>query len=671
MLYLTSRSCLVVAVSGALIALGILLRRSSDQSGFSLQTKIESFTWSHTPSAILVLLGYAIEGAGGCIQVLSGYVALQIGSVSGQRLLLFNTTDRSVSTVFHNSYWQSIDWTFFMTSIVVIVYPAIKVAAAGLYTHFFGESVFTVDIEIDQSLITNLNRVVVKDITRSVLRRSSNTLAQWTLVPQMQFPSPSGTRGSLIFSNLTSNSLSSGAGKAMDLGGLLSVNVPAIQVNINCSAYTAEDFQVIREGGVVRILCKSHGCRRYFPEMMKNTTDHDPAFVSAWSGGLNVSAAPRCSYAAFTSSRIQNLTDPEDYGFAPISGVYMKIDDYGPNQMSPSHRLNLTPKAIAGYSCVRSLDKVNVNVTFARTIQSDLEGTSLLSANVATFDERSISPVIDPSLYDNSNVSINHPFSSCISSSNMTCESSLDWIAPVESAWLNDSPDMMPYEGTNTFIDLTAAARLQYEPGNVPSMERLFEPELLLEAAKQAYTLLVTQLINQLRPLALEIGNSTVERTATVSQQSLRAVQSRNATIVLIILLGVVLACIAFALCRVPFKPVVAKAPNSIAAQASLLAGSNLVRRLKEEGVNSVTATNIWNEEIFSLGWWDPDGRQVEEGMQEARWGIDIGVARLRNTLDAGPKTLRGERLNNVASTGKQTWIRRIFGVKRHEKQKD
>ena len=652
------------------MALGILLSRSSSRSGFNLQTKSESLAWSYTPSSILVLLGYAIESAGSRTQALSGYVALQIGSVTGQRLLLFKTTDRSASKVFYRSYWQSINWTFFAVSIVVIIYPAIKVAAAGLYMNYLGKGVFAINIEIDQSLVTNLDKVFVSDTLRTVLLSTSVTLARWTLESHMHFTLPSGTGGSLIFSNLTSNSLSSSAGKALDLGGSLSVNVPAIQVNINCSAYNAEDFQVIREEDVVRVLCKSHGCRRYFPEMMKDTTDHEQTFLPLWRDGFNLSAYPGGSYAVFISSQMQNLTDPEDYGFAPINGVYMKIDDYGPNQMSPTHQLNLTPNAIASYSCVRSLDKVNVNVTFTRTIQSNLEGTSLLSANIATFDKQSMSPANDLPPYDKANVTINYPSSSCASSANMTCESSTDWITPDGAAWLKSPPDIMPYEGSSTFLDVTAATQLQYELSDAPSMERLFEPENLIEAAKEAYIIFTIQFINQLRSIALEIGNNTVHRTATVSQQSLRAVQSRNITIVLIILLDIVLACIIFALWRVPSKPVVAKAPNSIAAQASLLAGSNLVHRLREKGVDSVMATNIWNEEVFSLGWWDPNERQIEEGMREPRWGIDIGVARLRNTLDAGPKSLQGGRPDKAASTGRQAWIRRVFEMARGEKQK-
>ncbi len=59
------------------------------------------------------------------------------------------------------------------------------------------------------------------------------------------------------------------------------------------------------------------------------------------------------------------------------------------------------------------------------------------------------------------------------------------------------------------------------------------------------------------------------------------------------------MVCIIFTLWS---KLVIAKAPNLIVAQASLLAGSNLVRRLREESVNSEAETNIWHEEVSA---WD------------------------------------------------------------------
>jgi len=627
MLRIAPRICLMVAITGTVVALGILLRDSNDQSGFGAQTTFKNLGWTYTPSAILVLLGYAVDGASSCTQAVSSYMALSRGSVNGRKSLLFNAADHSPFAMFSYRYWQNIRWTFFTSSMIVIVYPAIKVIAAGLYIHSLRHHMFTATVEIDQSLMANLDKVSVTGMLQRQLDGMGNMYGTWTLTPQMEFPSPSGSAGSLIFSNLTSDSLSSEVSQALRHGGLLTATVPAVQVEVNCSAYTSEDFQVVRVGSIVRVLCKSQGCRKYFPQ------DDDshvlPADIPLWRGAFNISAHHNLSYYGYIRNFDWVGSDPEVYGLATISGFFMQVDDYGPSAIQ---RFNMTPKAIAGYSCVRTFNKVNVNVTFARAIQPNLRGTSLLSTNIAGFDDQSILPANDLSTYSSDNVTTKYP-QNCVLSSNPTCEASISSILPTTFTWGdNITPDsLQTFDGSSGFLGLLAATQLA---SNTSSLEPLFEPEHLQAAAKEAYIMFSAQAVNQLRHLTSHIGKSTVRRTATISQQSLRAVQSRDATVALIVLLGVIFGCMVLAFWRVPLKPVVAKAPNSIAAQASLLAGSNLVRRLREEGVSSVAETNIWNEEVFSMGWWTTDEPQSEEEAPQERWGIDIGVARLRNTLE-------------------------------------
>lgn len=416
----------------------------------------------------------------------------------------------------------------------------------------------------------------------------------------MKYPSR-GIAGSLIFSNLTSNSLSSEVSQALSHEGLLTATVSAVQVEVNCSAYTSENFQVVRVGTIVRIVCKSQDCRKYFSQL--NESHALPAGVPLWPEGFNISACPNLSYYEYISNVDEFASDPEEYGLATISELFMQVDDYGFNVTSAIQRFNMTSNAIAEYSCVRTFNKVNVNVTFARAIQPNLRETSLLPTNIAGFDNQSILPANDLPTYSNNNVTMSYS-QKCIFSQNLTCEAFTSSILPDTSSWNDDitSHSMLAYDEVTGFLELLAATQLQYQASNNFSLEWLFVPEHLQETVKEAYIMFSAQAINQLRRYLSDIGNSTVRRTATINQQFLRAIQSRYATVVLIVLLGIILECIVLAVWRVPSKPVVAKAPNSIAAQASLLVGSNLVRRLREEGVKSVAETNIWNEEVFSMG---------------------------------------------------------------------
>ena len=417
----------------------------------------------------------------------------------------------------------------------------------------------------------------------------------------MEFPPPSDSAGSLIFSNLTSHSLSSEVSQALCHETLLTATVPAVQVEVNCSAYTSEDFQIVRVESIVKIRCKSQNCRKHFPQ---NDESHVlPAELPLEPESFNISAYLDSIYYGYVRNFDKVESDPEMYGLVTISELFMQIDDYGLNVTSAIQRFNITSKAIAEYSCVRTFNKVNVNVTFARAVQPNLRGTSLLSTNIVSFDKQSILSANDLPTYSNNNVNISYP-QKCVSSPNLTCEASTSSILPDDVMWSDMTlSSMLAYDESAGFLGILAATQLQYQASNTSWLERLLEPEHLQEAAKEAYTIFSAQAINELRSWDSHTGKSTVRRIATINQQSLRAVQSRDATVTLIVLLSIILGCIVLAFWRAPLKPIVAKAPNSIAAQVSLLAGSNLVRRLREEGVKSVTETNIWNEEIFSKGW--------------------------------------------------------------------
>lgn len=108
MLRIASRICLMIAITGTVMALGILLRDFNSQSGFDAQTTFKNLGWTYAPSAILVLLKYAVEGASSCTQAVSSYMTLSRGSVSGRKSLLFNAADHSAFVMFSYGHWQNI-----------------------------------------------------------------------------------------------------------------------------------------------------------------------------------------------------------------------------------------------------------------------------------------------------------------------------------------------------------------------------------------------------------------------------------------------------------------------------------------------------------------------------------------------------------------------------------
>lgn len=635
-----SRTCLIGTITGVILAVGIVLRFSMLSSGFDAENMLTSLAWSYVPNAILVLLGYAIQGTVTCAQAWASYAMLRRGSAIGQKSMLSNPAEYSAFSIFRRTFWKASDWALAATYLVAVIIAVVKIIAAGLYTHLLFQHSISATVGIDQTLVTNLDQLSTGSSEQIAYGNMADAFAAWTHNQDMHFPSPSGAEGSLVFSNLTSRPLTSEVGRALGRGGALSVTIPAIQVEVNCSAYGNDDFQVVREGSIIRIMCKSQTCRRYFPAMNSSFANtygqpQTPA-VTGWQNGFKLSSdAMSERYTGWVGGFLQGFTDPEDFNHAPISGVFMKVIDYGPNGTSSVPRINLTVAAIAGYSCTRLLRKVNAKVFFTRKVETDFEGKSMLPAGISSFDAQSVLPAEDLPPYDTKNVSMNFPHT-CVSASNNTCGSSTSWITPT---WSDGGASSME-ELTETIREtdftnvLAAASEVLKQSSNAPFGENLLDPRQLPSIAKEAYIVFTTQFINALRPLARKVRDDEVQRTATVTQQSNRVVQSRDITIALIVLLALILGCVVLILWRTDTKPITAKAPNSIAAQASLLAGSNLVRRLKEDDVSFVAATNLWNEEVFSMGWWAPDEPQTTEEVREARWGIDIGVARLRNNLE-------------------------------------
>ena len=103
-----------------------------------------------------------------------------------------------------------------------------------------------------------------------------------------------------------------------------------------------------------------------------------------------------------------------------------------------------------------------------------------------------------------------------------------------------------------------------------------------------------------------------------------RLVQSKLFTCILQTLLAVMWLCTTIALVLFDAKDLLPRNPCSIAAQASLLAGSKFLD-LIPAGAENATAEELMQmtpfvDHEFSMGWWDDDngGR---------RFGVDIGRA--------------------------------------------
>ncbi|KAK0663042.1 hypothetical protein DIS24_g1526 [Lasiodiplodia hormozganensis] len=179
-------------------------------------------------------------------------------------------------------------------------------------------------------------------------------------------------------------------------------------------------------------------------------------------------------------------------------------------------------------------------------------------------------------------------------------------------------------------------------PDGVPSEELVQDGEKLVSRVEKVFAQVMAQLLNKER---VWLGNGTAEAsrkkrdtnelTGTILYTArTRLKQSPISTRILEALLAIMFICAALSAALLDTNRVLPKNPCSIAAVATLLAGSELLasiprgaewmsdKQLKERGV--------FEGKVYSMGWWggsvgDSDGSISSSGGR--RFGIDIGTA--------------------------------------------
>ncbi len=305
-----------------------------------------------------------------------------------------------------------------------------------------------------------------------------------------------------------------------------------------------------------------------------------------------------------------------------LSCLFGKIDA---TEAADDKASNLTwrinPTAMAAVSCSGRFKKVDVNVTFAQQAKRDHRRASFLPTAVTAYDRSSAVEAVDQAPYD----------------SNLT-----DWIKPGtfprnapkpgdHVVWSGSALPQLDFNvGTGFELNNFWNALVTRERANGGDVEALLDPGHLAEVTRDLYTIYCTQLINQLRHRARARGSNTVRRIGSVTQQAVRVHQDALATIFLQVTLVIIGTCVVVTFWRFPTKAIVPKAPNSIAAQVSILAKSQFVQTLREEEVISVKTTNVWDRFRFSMRWWSSrqalsssSSSSSSSSNHKGRWGID------------------------------------------------
>ena len=208
-------------------------------------------------------------------------------------------------------------------------------------------------------------------------------------------------------------------------------------------------------------------------------------------------------------------------------------------------------------------------------------------------------------------------------------ESSVDYY----SDWFPSIVDLADgFQPLNRSTDLFTPffQAVVYGKDGVPAIE-LKNNTKLIEALEHVYRQFAAQILNvnlrnstySIPPNRSNVPNGTWPASIKASQA--RLVQSARSTRLLQAILGILLLCAIVVFFTMDARRVLPKPPYTIAAVASLLAGSRLIsehERFFPPGIEWYTNKEleryeIWQDELFRMGWWDEkDG--------ERRFRIDV-----------------------------------------------
>ncbi|KAB2576476.1 hypothetical protein DBV05_g4813 [Lasiodiplodia theobromae] len=666
----------IAATLLVMAALALLMALSRARDGICRDTPSVSDAFAFVPTVVLLILGYACSGIDGAVRMMAPYKSLWKGSSGRKQPLLFNFRDYPSIMAPIRAIRNGLGLAVAVSSAVILIIPAIKIVTAGLYTVTLVQTTYNIQPIVDTSLVDHLEDTfslspdtssetysylsnygvdLTMDLNANV--QTASQFTEWTMNPDFNIPVRSGILENVVFSNLTD--VGNFSVEGVDLSaGEITVNVPALAVDVTCKyveTVPAAYRQNCSDGQPYFTFYAA--CGTAYCNSTLNATESSSIIAL----NIDASSGARCRNA---SNRFIGSTFVRyDMGYRIALGDFGSINTNITNTTAFSNHTQLVTADMFNSTglpsfytavCYSNLTRVTVDTTFSRK-STTLTATSLNSTNSST--TTAWNPIrFDRGSLRTESVVGDTPY----------------WLAPLAKtkAWdhydqydqssdtpgLLDSEDLWPTRGSSTsFFELLAA----YATYNLNNLTALLNPDDFTAAAEAVYTSYTTNMLTELRPWALNAStaassSSSKQRRAAVGTSlpngrlavpESRIKQDLPSTIALEACLAVMLACFVWVAIRFPNEAVLPKSPGSIAAAASLLAGSALVGDLRRKGVSGVGDVQAEGWKGAALGWWgvrreekEGDGSEGEEGGggvlegRDRRWGIDVGEGVVRGS---------------------------------------
>lgn len=575
--------------------------------------------------------------------------------------MLFNPINHAVFSLPYRAFAGVGSVVVLWTSLIILIFPAVKITVGGLYTASVADVTVRPTMTLDTSLVDqfensyNMNLSIVNGIIERASRWS-----EWSQISTFNLPSRTGVVDDLVFTNLTGS-----------LANITSVQaiIPAIKVDVHCTRHDNDDFSL----WVSQVHNDYWGEDGLTPNVMfrPKTANVNATGVSlvdyyAISMMQNSVTAPNYIGQAFLPANSnQDLYPDSQYNlvladYSTVTGgvrnltyvpAVVKFDDTQTVQNiavpAKPGMFNVSLPTVRSVVCSRSFNKVSVNVTLVESTRAGLDGSSTkLPWAVSAYDPTSIT---GHTAFGSSPAWMfpDYPAASMAEVAydnigNMNAASSGGNNAELVSGTL------WPDKGTSSNIFEALAAYAEFQAHNISS---LLDVNGLAEAAEAVLTSYSVQLLSELRAYTTQLsnvngsGHSTSVISVQAHGQKPAIKQSPGITYAIVTMLSIVIVCaILAASAHLPLPgrrspgSRLRGPPGSIAAAMALLAGSRLVRELREQDIRRTDQTDIWSHR-FRLGWWDNDvlhspderdrtpeslpiGETGEEGQR--RWGIDL-----------------------------------------------
>ncbi|OJJ56928.1 hypothetical protein ASPSYDRAFT_59375 [Aspergillus sydowii CBS 593.65] len=646
-LRLVSKVALEVAAAVVMIGLGIMLWQSDKHNGLCVDTPVSSAALPLSTSAILVLFGYCFAGVDAAAQAQAPFNVLRKRPNSHTIFTDDLTLLGRLSGL--GSGWMNIT-LFASAASYILIIPAMKLVAAGLFSPINTQVVDTVSVQMDTSLTTHLQNMHLEQqsanhsIDRTPVIKQACDFAEWETNPVFNLRSRPGIVGNLVLDNLTTV-----VGTKNDISdGVVEARVPAIAVDIQCEPIPSSDFNVSLslygdhlQGIHFAWACTTERCYRpqSFPSGFFAQTGFS-AEIPSYSGAVSLNIQNESSLEtdgiraseSVYSMYIADLTSlgGSIHSFRNMTPLPYSADDNTTVWATPD-TLNVTIPPVVAAHCRRNLTIVDVNATFTRPTAVAIEtGAHLLPWRPVSVDSNSIQyvrpyPDFQPEYFQPPRVEF----------------------GPYGQVYVNNlidgklwSNSLWPSRGSSRNFYELLAADAQHRAGN---LSRLLTPAGLADSAARMYTAYCTQILSELRTFASDdisltpSTNQTQTVPARLVHSQLRVHQDAKTTYILLALLCTIACFALLVFCRFPGAAVLPKEPGSIASRFSLLADSTLVRRLRQEKVSDVNEMRKWREPT-ALGWWrdsdspltlsdTPGGYLSSTSTLTStwRWGVDIG----------------------------------------------